>query len=147
MWDWSRSSGTKCTLKNCRGTIQILSIPQLPVTPGDNRNVCCKTAREKGSGSWILFVLRVSETDWWNLQDEKCSTVAFTCNHRKERFALLRSSPSFCKQTRSLEGYRHFLWNQALCFSIRSCQIPFLFSRPIQHCSTHIYFPVMHLSV
>lgn len=67
--------------------------PHGKVALGENRSVCCKTAREKSSGTWKLFVPRESETGRWSCQGEKYSTVAVTCNHRKERFAFLRTAP------------------------------------------------------
>ena len=67
--------------------------PHSRVTLGENRSMCCKTAGEKSSGNWIVFVSRESEIDWWSCQGEKYNTVAFTCNHRKERFAFLRTTP------------------------------------------------------
>lgn len=63
------------------------------MTLGMNRSVYCKTAREKSSGNWILFLSKKTG------RLRKNGTVAFACNYRKKRLAFERQSPPSSRYT------------------------------------------------
>ena len=127
MWGfriWAGPLGENALLKFV-GVQERHTSPRSKVTVEENRTVCCKTAREKRSGSWILFISRESDTDWQSLQGDTAWQHLLATTERRD-LPFWEPVPCSFKQICSLEGCRHLLLNRSFCFSICICQILFL---------------------
>lgn len=121
----SRSSGRKCTLKICRGTRQTRSASQQSDAGREQRHV---SQDSQGEQQWERDTLHIQgvSAEWWSLQGEKYSMVAFTCNHRKERLAFLRTSPLLLRTDTQPGRLQALPIEPGFCFSTCTCQILFL---------------------
>lgn len=99
--------------------------PHNKVTLGQIRSMCCKTVRRTVE----LDTLCIKAVRYWLAEPSRARNTAWPYTHASTgRRGLpfwgqvLSSFKKICR----LEGCRHFLLNQALCFSICICQILFL---------------------